>query len=821
VPTLSQRSLSSGEISPEFYSRTDIAKYQSGLRTCRNFFVGKAGGLLNRSGTSLITEVKDSDDITRLFPFVFSSDQTYCLEFGDGYIRFIRNGAVISVSSVSAWDSGETYVVGDLVSKSGVNYYAIQGGINKDPSTETSYWYALDGSIYEIPTPYTEEDLFHLKHIQSADVVSIVNSEFAPKDLTRTGHTNWILENTSFTPGVTTPTNVAVSGTAGSNTYVYHVTAVDPETFEESLAGTKSQGSLKVASTSEPHTISWTAVSGISQYNVYIEKNGQASYVGVAGTNSFKNDGIEPDYLEGPPTARNPFNGARNYPSVVAYIQQRKIFANTNNNTEKIWMSRSANFNNFTVSTPISDDSSVTFNIAGRQVNAVKNIVDVGKMIVLTAGGEWEVQGDESGIIAPGATTPKQISYYGSSDIPPLIIGNSVLFVQARNTIVRDLFEDIIDGVGGSDLTIFASHLFTGRTIVSWAYQQIPNSIIWVVMSDGSLLGFTYLRDHKVWAWHKHDTDGLFKDVVVIPEGSEDSVYFIVEREIDGVKHKYIERMNSRYTEDIVDVIFMDCSLTYDGRHTGSVTMTLTGTEWTYQDSLTLTASQATFSSGDIGNEFHLTSSDGVLIRCRVIGYTSTTVVTVTSHKNVPLSLQNVAASSWAKAVDRLSGLDHIEGKDVSVLGDGFVVASPNNDAYNDIVVSGGAIDLDRPYSVIHVGLPFISDMETLDIDNFGGNTLADKNKLVTQVGLYVNNTRGLFGGGKPPEGEDPLDGLYELKARNLESYDEPNRLITDFIDIHIQNTWNSNGRVFVRQVDPLPANILAIYPSGLVSGNR
>jgi hypothetical protein len=313
----------------------------------------------------------------------------------------------------------------------------------------------------------------------------------------------------------------------------------------------------------------------------------------------------------------------------------------------------------------------------------------------------------------------------------------------------------------------------------------------------------------------------LFKDVISVPEGAEDAVYFIVERTIGASTYQYIERMYSRYVDDIIDSVFMDSALTYDGRHTGSVTMTLSGTGWTYQDGLTLTASQATFSSGDVGNEFHLTDATGATIRCRVIAYTSTTVVTVNPHKDVPTTLQAVAATSWAKAVDTLTGLGHLEGKDVSVFADGFVVASPNNDSYTTVTVDSGSITLEKPYVVIHVGLPYISDMETLDIDNFGGATLANSNKLVTHVGLYVNQTRGLFGGGRPPEGDDPLEGLYELKARNEEGYDEPNNLITNFVDIPIQNKWNSNGRVFVRQVDPLPANILAVYPSGLVSGNR
>jgi len=60
-----QPSLSSGEISPSLYARTDVSKYQSGLKTCRNFIVSKFGGVESRAGTEFVAEVKDSTKNTR------------------------------------------------------------------------------------------------------------------------------------------------------------------------------------------------------------------------------------------------------------------------------------------------------------------------------------------------------------------------------------------------------------------------------------------------------------------------------------------------------------------------------------------------------------------------------------------------------------------------------------------------------------------------------------------------------------------------------------------------------------------------------------
>src|SRR5690606_34482023 len=135
--------------------------------------------------------------------------------------------------------------------------------------------------------------------------------------------------------------------------------------------------------------------------------------------------------------------------------------------------------------------------------------------------------------------------------------------------------------------------------IVDWAYQEEPNSVVWMVRSDGTLLGLTYLREHDVVAWHRHDTDGLVESVAVIPEGNEDALYMIVKRTIDGATVRYLERMNSRYFEEIEDLVHLDCAITYDGRSEtifAGITMTLSGgTNWDENETLTLTASASHF----------------------------------------------------------------------------------------------------------------------------------------------------------------------------------------------------------------------------------
>lgn len=128
MSTIIQRSFASGEIAPALYARVDFFKYQTGLRTCRNFFIMRHGGAANRPGTKFIGEVSDSSKTVRLIPFIFSEEQTYVMEFGNYYVRFIKDGdylkeaattitgitqanpAVVSITAHGYSDGDEVYI---------------------------------------------------------------------------------------------------------------------------------------------------------------------------------------------------------------------------------------------------------------------------------------------------------------------------------------------------------------------------------------------------------------------------------------------------------------------------------------------------------------------------------------------------------------------------------------------------------------------------------------------------------------------------------------------------------------------------------------
>jgi hypothetical protein len=124
MANVSQRSFSAGEISPAMYARSDMERYATALRTLRNAVVLRTGGVQSRPGTEYLGSTK-GDGEARLVSAVFDTTANYVLEFGDEYVRFWKNGALITITTPAAWLTGQTYTVGTLRSESGTNYLCL------------------------------------------------------------------------------------------------------------------------------------------------------------------------------------------------------------------------------------------------------------------------------------------------------------------------------------------------------------------------------------------------------------------------------------------------------------------------------------------------------------------------------------------------------------------------------------------------------------------------------------------------------------------------------------------------------------------------
>lgn len=778
--SLIQPSFSRGEVGPELAARTDLASYQTGLAKCVNFIVSPYGGVMNRPGTQFL-EATPNNEVARMIRFKFNSADTYALEFTHLLMRLYRNGGLVLYSS-------------------GPNV----------------------GLPFELVTPFTRDELFQINFTQSADVMDMVHPNHKPQKLRRFDHDDWTITPVSLVPSIAAPATATATADPGGSSaitqpWAYQITAViddGDQIIEESLPVTSNTVNVKTDNLKA--SVTWPAVVGANYYNVYKDNAGAGvfGFIGKATSTSFTDNNVGPTKTDTPPTGNDPFVGAGNFPGAVGYFQQRLCYAGTNLKPQTLWFSRTGVFTNFGYSTPTKDDDAIVFTFANDEVNRVMHLTGLRTLLAFTDGKEWTVQGQASGFTAKTINADPQTSN-GIGQLRPLVMNDRAIYAQERGRTVTAFGYSLeSDGFSGTDISVLSPQMLQEYSLVDWDYQALPYSVVWGARSDGQMVGITYLPDQQVIGWHRHETDGRVLSVCSVPEGRQDSIYMCVAREIEGETVHYVERMADRQFQRFAGapVIryawFVDCGLRYDGTNPigSGVTMTLTGgTDWQYPETLTLTCSNvAQFAPGDVGDAVNYYGDiGGSAFRLKITGYTSGAVVTVRPFGVVPEEIRGVPFTSWAIARDTLSGLDHLEGRDVVALADGEVISG--------LTVSGGSVSIGEPAGVVLVGLPYQSELQTLEVTVPGQETISDKTKTIQQVTAVLLETRGGWYGNERE--------MHEFKPRAETDDYGPIQPLTGKATQIITDGWSGNGQLIVQQRDPLPMNILALIPRTEVGG--
>ena len=153
-----------------------------------------------------------------------------------------------------------------------------------------------------------------------------------------------------------------------------------------------------------------------------------------------------------------------------------------------------------------------------------------------------------------------------------------------------------------------------------------------------------------------------------------------------------------------------------------------------------------------------------------------------------------------------LSGLSHLEGQTVSILADGSVHANKT--------VSSGSITLDRAVTKACVGLPYNSVLQTMRIEGGAAEgTSQGKTKRISKVVLRLFETVGVKVG---PSLTDLETVPFRTTSSALSS--PVDTLLAGDREIEFRDDYNSDGFIFVKQDQPLPCSILAIYPTLVTS---
>lgn len=635
----------------------------------------------------------------------------------------------------------------------------------------------------------------------------LTNDTFELDGINSSGYTAYVSGGTATREN--SATTIGTGPGDFDKTYTYVVTAVD-ENGIESLASSPASITTASLTTTAGVRLTWNAVAGASYYRVYKDPSNNTQIYGWIGDSNavtFDDYNIAPITSDAPPEDRQPFTGVDNKPAAVNYFQQRQVFANTNNEPQATYTTQTANFNSLRTSNPARDDDAVTFTIAAQQVNEIRHIISLDSLVLLTSGGEWIATEGQDRVLTPSTIGVRIQSYNGASWVKPVIINSTALYLQEKGARIRDLgYEFSSDKYTGNDLSLMSEHLFEENTVTDMTFSNEPYGILWCVRDDGVLLGLTYQREHQVWGWHHHDTDGEFESVATISEDGRDALYAIVKRTINSQTKRYVERLEKRESIVAEDAFYVDSGLSYTG-----LTAVITGATQTNPVVITTLTNHG------------YTNGESVRIE-DVVGMTELndnvyTVANVAANTFELSGIDGTAFTAYSTGgnslivVTAISGLDHLEGKAVNILSDGYTVEGKT--------VSAGAITLDRAANKVHIGLPYIPAIELLDIDTASStDTVKAQVVSVSKVIIEVEGTRGGFIGPRQDATKNTPIPFREIKPRfEADGYD-PIALRTYKQEVLIEPEWNRGGGVRIEQRAPLPMAILSVIPRIDVGGS-
>lgn len=515
-----QTNFTGGEISPRLYGRVDLQKYATSVERCENFIIFPHGGITKRSGTRFISEVKYSNRITKLIPFIFSTEQAYMLEFGHYYIRFYRNEGVLLNTAGTA--------------------------------------------PYEIVSPYSETDLATIDFTQSADVLYLIHPNYQPRTLNRLGPTNWSLDLYSFIDG---PYNDFNSDTSKTLT---------PSATTGAITITASSATFASTDVGRWVRINNGTVWGAAKISGYTSATVVSAIVNskfpMSATTATSNWRL------------GAWSDTTGWPACVGFFQERLFFASSRSKPSTVWGSRSSDFVTFSPSNDkgeVLDDSGLNFTLSTDQVNAIRWIYGEKRLQLGTSDGPFILSsGRNFEALTPSNITVSRETTDGTANERPVGASRTTLYIDRSRLKVREFAYDInIDGYTSVNLTLLAEHITTGNVHMI-SYARSPDSLVWTLLNTGELRCLTYEREQEVVAWHRHiigGTDTTVEHIATIPKNdeSEDVLYLVVSRTIGGVTKKYVEYLEKSFDTAkgmaVEEAFFVDSGISYDGAATTSL----------------------------------------------------------------------------------------------------------------------------------------------------------------------------------------------------------------------------------------------------------
>lgn len=820
-----QLSFNAGEIDPVLHDNVTLERFSKGLETARNVMVSKTGSLLSRFSTAFFASGKNSNEKIRVFSPPNSRVVTI---WGSNYVRIYDFEGNFLDEDSHSYGEENLFKLHFTVQGSFI-YVFLKGFITSKYRYEDEfgfYGFESPGSIYSTPSaPFASGNTIVGPptgyEVEYAATKVINGQESIP----------YILSSPPYKLPVT----------AG------HSNELNIECFGRTLSGGGSLAPEEVRVYRRPLN------GGVFGYIGSTTDIVSPSTTFPADPNSyvanFIDFGSDADFTNTPPEIIT-YLGLDSQDILdlkgrTGCVYQQRLLITTEDDVEAILASRPGYPNNFYRDFPYDADSALKFKSGTSGRAEVLHMIDNDGLIVFTTQGVYINLGVLS---IDNIALEKKGNWVIDENIPPLVIPGGVFFVDTLTKSVKQLRYSLeASSYQSIDHTIFSNHLFREKQISSWAYQEGNTPIVSVTFTDGTFATFTYHQEHQMRAWTRHESaypieqfagtatsDASF---IVVNKNGNREVHVTLPRFVDGntvANNPEWNKLGFNYPMDGLTTFsnLLNDSLTAD--EVFDVSYQTNPGDATYADGIVeITTSSGTtiFSTYSVGDSIrYFNPNDNSIIDFEITQKNSDSNIFAEPSEAIPSNILEVGDTVNLRFYEILTEITvptQYSNENLAMVIDGNVIHSPNNDVENygafEVTTTPNTYTLPEPGAIVVIGRPFVMDTKTLNISTVSQSPTIVESVNVNKLYMRVYKSRGLFVSNKfPEEADGEKDGSSVSGMEDIDVYDvNPEGIIANRskqpdskrYEITIPGSWDSQGRISIRQVDPLHFEILSIIP--------
>lgn len=733
-----QPAFTGGEISPDVASRVDIDKYQLALLQAKNAIIRPYGAATKRPGLFYCGQTKNAGSPARLWAFRFDVELNYLLEFGAGYVRVWREGVYLGV---------------------------------------------------EVATPYTAADLPALRFVQSVDVLYIASGKYPVKKLMRYGESDWRLADLDFVQppmGDLNPDEnlkITPSGLTGNITLT-----ASAALFSASDVGAWVEISQRVGGASVACTSGTSTAIGVGDTWKIIT---HGTWKGSVTVESSVDDGAT--WLEERKYTGNEDFNPTETGTVEQYTLMRVVVSTTSGTCTCDFSALPYTHTGYVEITEVTDATHATGTVRKRLGTA-------------TATADWKLSAWNSvrGYPSCAAFFQDRLCFAGSDAYPQRVwmsatgdyenfgVDKEAGTVTDDSAVTADLLSlqsfKITHMVAGNDLmlltegnewTISGSETVTPTSITPRSQQSYGANDV-IPIRSGNRIVYVQRRGSIVRDMgYSYDSDSYAgMDLSLLVR------HLVRGHEITG--SAYAQEPDSAIYFVREDGVLLSLTYLYEQKVYG----------WSHLVTDGAFESVCAVSEGNSDIVY-------VVVRREIGGSTVRSierfaVLPETGTQQNYVMMDAAKRFSFETEQTEISGLSHLEGKEVLAMGDGYL--------FDPRTVENGTITLDQAAKEVTVGLPYTMVLEQPNFETqTNSGTMQGREKTVTHAIFRLTNS---FGGEAGPDAGTLNEMIYDTGRLELGE----NVLFSGDLDVTMAaGGFNKDGRVYIKHDKPYPFTVSAI----------